>query len=84
MENTATQSQIERANKTKALGSPVAFEAILAMIIKTDLKKAGKSKQMTKKDIEQMNIRNSTMTSTKSHYELLQEGIMKNLPSSLK
>lgn len=57
MENTATQSQIERATLT-ASKSVLTFETILAMVIKQDAKKGWKP--MSKKDLIKMNIRNST------------------------
>lgn len=57
MENTATQSQIERATLT-ASKSVLTFETILVMVIKQDAKKGWKP--MSKKDLIKMNIRNST------------------------
>jgi hypothetical protein len=57
MENTATQSQIERATLT-ASKSVLTFEQCLANVLKQDAKKGWKP--MTKKDIIKMNIRNST------------------------
>ncbi len=77
----ATTEQIERA-KVTASKSVLSFEKCLEMVIKQDAKKGWKP--LTKKDIVKMKIRNSETTPSKSHYELLQEGIMKNLPSSLK
>jgi len=73
MENTATQSQIERATLT-ASKSVLTFEQCLAMVIKQDLKKGWKP--MSKKDLIKMNIRNSTKEISNVERQNLNEASM--------
>jgi len=73
MENTATQSQIEKAKLT-ASKSVLTFEQCLAMVIKQDLKKGWKP--MSKKDLIKMNIRNSTKEISNVEIQNLNEASM--------
>ncbi len=74
MENTATQSQIERATLT-ASKSVLSFEQCLAMIIKQDAKKWWKP--MSKKDLAKMEARNKEVTVTR-HSDDIYEEAMRN------
>lgn len=74
MENTATQSQIERATLT-ASKSVLSFEQCLAMIIKQDAKKCWKP--MSKKDLAKMEARNKEVTVTR-HSDDIYEEAMRN------
>ena len=78
----ATTEQIERAKAMQARCPHLSLERLIEMEVKKDMRNA--PKQMTKKDYEKQAIRNSTATPSKSHYEMLQEGIKKNKPSSLR
>lgn len=80
MKNTATQEQIERAEKT-ASKSVLSFEQCLEIILKQDAKKGWKP--MTKKDIQKMNNRNSTLVVSAQRAEELQEQAFKNQSSSM-
>lgn len=72
MENTATQSQIERATLT-ASKSVLSFKQCLAIVMKADAKKG--LKQLTKKDIEKMNIRNSEAPVTRHSDDIYAEAM---------
>lgn len=72
MENTATQSQIERATLT-ASKSVLSFEQCLAMIIKQDAKKGWKP--MSKKDLAKMEARNKEVTVTRHSDDIYAEAM---------
>lgn len=76
----ATENQIERAKVTTSK-SVLSFEQCLAIIIKQDLKK--QPKPMSKKEIQQMNIRNSTLVVSSERAEELQAQALRNQASAM-
>lgn len=65
------------AKRMIANGTKMSFEAICEMKMKSIKKSEKAFKKFAKKDVV-------LVVATKSAYELNQEGIMKNLPSSLR
>lgn len=75
-----TENQIERAKLT-ASKSVLSFEQCLAIIIKQDLKKQPKA--MSKKEIQQMNIRNSALVVSSERAEELQAQALRNQAAAM-
>lgn len=78
---TYTEDQILRAEKI-AKTSPLSLGRILEIVAKDDLKKGWKP--MSKKHIEQQNIRNSEKETTGDIAEMLLQNAKNNLPSSMR